>query len=184
MEHQLVEIEEFNLISKLSLIKSLDKVHFHGFCVINESVLIESDVKLKPSYNRSQGNRLIYTISFGYMCYLDRGCIITPPIIGYELIANNVTKKRVPLCSPMKFQSYIYIGKSSLINCIEIGSYVLIYNNVTLGRGSKIGNCVVIDEQVTIPDKTIIPSYSFVFKTLKKAGEGFKIVTLPIGIKK
>ena len=98
------------------------------------------------------------TISMGTYCVLEPCVRLRPPLMGYKKDSDTGSKTPQHCC--MVVDSYIWIGQGCRVNCKTLGSRVIIGSNTTLSRACQVGDVVIVDSDLVIPDNYKIPSFS------------------------
>lgn len=154
MSSEWIETSNGNRISKKATIKGSHRILISGMCVIDPECTVDGHVRVLEQ-NSS-------TISMGRFCLIGKGAVLRPPVIGYK--TDKTTGKKVPVHAPLAMNSYTIVKAGGQIHCKQIGSRVVIGCNAKLGRCSNIGDVVIVDDGVVVPENCQIPSFTRVRK--------------------
>ncbi|KAM3161988.1 Dynactin subunit 5 [Lachancea thermotolerans] len=145
-----IETSNGNRISKYAEIRGGQRIILSGFCVLSENCKLLGNVAIKNEDDAA--------ISMGLLCIVGKGCVLKPPRIGFKI--DNLSGSRVPVHNSLCMGSFILIGSNCEISCKQIGRRIVLGCNVTLSRGCELGDVVIVDKNVKVPEKCKVPSYS------------------------
>ncbi|CUS21936.1 LAQU0S04e04236g1_1 [Lachancea quebecensis] len=145
-----IETSNGNRISRYAEIRGGQKITLSGFCVLSENCKLLGNVAIKNGDDPA--------ISMGLLCIVGKDCVLRPPRIGFK--TDNYSESKVPVHSSLCMGSFILIGSNCEISCKQIGRRVVLGCNVVLSRGCELGDVIIVDKNVQIPEKCKVPSYS------------------------
>lgn len=145
-----IETSNGNRVSKSSEIRGGQKIILSGFCVLSEHSRLIGNVTLKSEDEAA--------ISMGLFCLIGKDCTLKPPQVGFKL--DEVTKAKIPVHGSLIMGSFVSIQPSCNVNCLQIGRRVIIGRGSTLSRGCELGDVVIVDNNINVPEKCKIPSYT------------------------
>ncbi|ODV61089.1 uncharacterized protein ASCRUDRAFT_28018, partial [Ascoidea rubescens DSM 1968] len=147
-----IETTSGNRISRKAVILGATNILLAGNTTIAASVSLNGDVRLNSASNK-------ISIQIGKHSLIGPSSEIWPPIIGFK--RTKTKAKRVHGTS--KIGSFTIISKNCVVKSINIGNRVLIEKNCYIGNLSIVYDNVVIKKNSCIPDKFIIPPFSYVY---------------------
>lgn len=145
-----IETSNGNRISKQANICNPQSILIAGMCVVEENCTIDGNVNLLDGSST--------TISMGRFCLIESGCLLRPPVFGYNI--DKKTGKRFLIHHSLVMSSYILIKSNAKIHCKKMGTRVIVGQNAILSRYCTIGDVVIIEDNVTIPENCHVPSFS------------------------
>lgn len=161
-----IETGQGTRISKQANVLGPDKIVLAGQCVISPKCTLEGNVLLMENYDKSASasakrkNHNRYTISVGRYCILEPGVRVKPPVVGYRKSEDDLNSGKVATHSDLLMNSYVWIGQDCKVYCKKLGSRVVLGANTHLNRCCEIGDVVIIDDNLVVPERYKIPSYS------------------------
>ncbi|AAS51924.2 ADR004Wp [Eremothecium gossypii ATCC 10895] len=145
-----IETSNGNRISKKATITGSQRILIAGSCLIRENCVVEGNVRtLEKSAS---------AISMGRFCMLGRASVVKPAVIGYKTDKN--TGKSVSIHCPLVMNSYTLVKPGAQIHCKRMGSRVVVGANSILARCCTIGDVVIIEDDVVVPENCYVPSFS------------------------
>ncbi|CDO93885.1 unnamed protein product [Kluyveromyces dobzhanskii CBS 2104] len=159
-----VETGQGTRISKNASVLGPDKIVLAGHSVISGGCTLEGNVLLvddenddKQAQKKSSDK---YTISMGRFCVLEPGVRVRPPVVGYRKRTDAAVGTKLAIHSDLLVNSYIWIGQNCKVYCKRMGSRVVVGAGTQLNRCCEIGDVVIIDDGLVVPERYKIPSYS------------------------
>lgn len=133
--------------------------------MIEKGVVVRGDLH-KPDIK-------VPVISIGRFCIFNEDSSLIPPSrVPPQLGSSESTEEQVQkyqsqitpetgkIHFPVKMGSCVYIGKGSTVEAAQIGSFVYIGENCTIGEFAIIKDCVVIEDNTVIPPYVTVSSFS------------------------
>lgn len=150
-----IETGQGNRISKKAIINGSNKIIIAGHCVISAECIVDGNATILDT--EKQGNET-FSISIGRYCIIENAVTIRPPVIGYKKDRNSEGK--IAICRAIQINSFVWIGAECRVDSQLIGSWVVVGRGSALSRCCKIGDVVIIDRDIEIPENYQVPSYS------------------------
>ncbi|AMD20746.1 HDR003Wp [Eremothecium sinecaudum] len=162
-----IETSNGNRISKKAVITGSQRILIAGSCLIKDQCIVEGNVR---TLDKSASS-----ISMGRFCMLGTSAVVRPAVIGYK--TDKATGKTVSVHCPLVINSYVLVREGAQIHSKSMGSRVVVGANSILSRCCSVGDVVIIEDGVVIPENCVIPSFSRVCQHPEWNGS---IITTPL----
>ncbi|SCU94640.1 LAME_0F08350g1_1 [Lachancea meyersii CBS 8951] len=141
-----------NRLSRHTQIYGGQKIVMSGMCVVAESCKLFGNVQMRDERREA--------ISMGLFCVIDKGCLLKPSQIAVDYDKCGKKPESNALYRTLTMGSFVFIGMNCEVHCHRIGRRVIVGSNCQLSRGCELGDVVVVEPNVTIPEMCKVPSYT------------------------
>ncbi|SCU84154.1 LAFA_0D08482g1_1 [Lachancea sp. 'fantastica'] len=183
MEHARLwrDTKSGNRLSRQAEILGGEKIVMGGMCVVSENCRLLGNVKMQ--------NECKEAISMGTFCIVEQLCLLEPPQVAVK--KKVAVKNKDPegmmsgtsLHKTLTMGSFVLVGRSSEVRCRRIGRRVIVGSCCILSRGCELGDVVIVEPNVTIPESCKVPHFTLV-KQHPEFPNSIQFIPLPGSIKK
>lgn len=146
-----IETSSGTRISRLATIVGASSITISANCTIHAGCKLNGE-----EHTETQKNPIII---LGKNSFLEKDCVVDPPS------SNLPEESRVPFV----MGNYSTIGERTVVRLSLVGNRVSIGSDCFLGELSVINDCCIIENDVKIPPKTVIPPYTRVSGSYNKS---------------
>ncbi|EDV28231.1 Dynactin subunit 5 [Trichoplax sp. H2] len=132
-----IETASGNKVSRYSVLCGSQNIILNGKTIIQDDCIIRGDLA---------------SVRIGRHCVISQGTVIRPPFKKFS--------KGVAFF-PLQVGDHVYVGKDTVINAAQIGSYVHIGNNCVIGRRCILKDCCSIADDTVLPPETVVPPFTY-----------------------